>query len=225
MSSRQAQCSTIIPSATRQMWMNVHAAGRPDTGAPASSGIVEARWVPCSVRCCATRSPSPTRWCCSTEVGPRSPSIVRRMCSQALAALGTGGVVHHVRRDEVVEHGVVAGLHAVGTSRSRRPSALRSLTMPARLRGRRAVMPAGCPAGHCTSSMRQPSGSVTHVVQKSSVPSGEVGASASTPGWRARHVVVHASTWTTRWLRPPGSTGPGRVVDELDRDELVVRAA
>ena len=32
MSSRHAQCSTIMPSATRQMWMNVHAAARPDDG-------------------------------------------------------------------------------------------------------------------------------------------------------------------------------------------------
>ena len=30
MSSRHAQCSTITPSATRQMWMNVHAAARPE---------------------------------------------------------------------------------------------------------------------------------------------------------------------------------------------------
>jgi hypothetical protein len=29
---------------------------------------------------------------------------------QALAALGTGGVVHHVRRDEIVERGVVTRL-------------------------------------------------------------------------------------------------------------------
>ena len=79
MSSRHAQCSTIIPSATRQMWMNVHAVGRPDTVASASSGIVEALWVPCSVRCCATRSPSPMRWGCSTAIGPRSSSMVRRM--------------------------------------------------------------------------------------------------------------------------------------------------
>lgn len=39
MSSRQAQCSTISPSATRQRWMKVHAAGRPDGGMPASSGM------------------------------------------------------------------------------------------------------------------------------------------------------------------------------------------
>jgi len=69
MSSRQAQCSTSIPSATRQMCMNVHAAARPVTGASASSGIVDAWWVPCSVTCWTTRSPSLMRWCCSSSVG------------------------------------------------------------------------------------------------------------------------------------------------------------
>ena len=36
--------------------------------------------------------------------------MVRRMRLQAVAALGTGGVVHHVLRDQVVEAGVVARL-------------------------------------------------------------------------------------------------------------------
>jgi hypothetical protein len=41
-SSRQAQCSTIEPSATRQMWMKSHVIAFPLAGSPASSGIEEA---------------------------------------------------------------------------------------------------------------------------------------------------------------------------------------
>src|SRR3954447_25109731 len=37
-SSRQAQCSTIEPSTTRQMWMKSHAMAFPDGGSPANSG-------------------------------------------------------------------------------------------------------------------------------------------------------------------------------------------
>jgi hypothetical protein len=51
MSSRKAQCSTIIPSATRQRWIKVQAAARPEGLTGMSNGIVDARCVPCSVRC------------------------------------------------------------------------------------------------------------------------------------------------------------------------------
>ena len=67
MSLRQAQCSTTIPSATRQTRMKFHVVGRPDTGTPSRSGIVEARCVPCTVTCCTTRSRSATRWRSSNE--------------------------------------------------------------------------------------------------------------------------------------------------------------
>ena len=51
MSSRQAQCSTIIPSATLQMWMKFHAVARPETVSSARRGIVDARWDPRRVTC------------------------------------------------------------------------------------------------------------------------------------------------------------------------------
>jgi hypothetical protein len=107
MSSRHAQCSTITPSTTRQMWMNVHAVGRPDVGVSASSGIVDARWVPCSVRCCATRSPSPMRWCLFDRDRPEVVVDDAQDELQTVATLGTSRVVHHVRGGEIVDGGVV----------------------------------------------------------------------------------------------------------------------
>src|SRR3954454_21849248 len=79
-SSRQAQCSTIDPSATRQMWMNSQATAFPVGGRPASSGIVEATWRPCIVRCTTTRSSwATTRWIVAVGES-RSESSVARVC-------------------------------------------------------------------------------------------------------------------------------------------------
>lgn len=65
---------------------------------------------------------------------------------------------------------------------------------------------------------------MSQLVQKSSEPFGELGVSASSP-WAARRTTVacRSSVWMTRWLRPPGSTGPaGGIVDEFDADEFVL---
>ena len=198
MSSRHAQCSTIMPSATRQMWMKVHAVGRPETGAPASSGIVDARWVPCSVRCCATRSPSPMRWCCSTVTGPRSWSMVPRMSFETLAALRTGGVVDHVLGDEVVQHGVVAVLLAPEQLLDdvlRGSLAHRSPSRPPR---RPRVMPSVCPVGHRTSSVRSLCGSVTPSVAR---------ATARTPAYRDSWWSWHGARCVQSSMKPvSGST-------------------
>src|SRR3954447_8919648 len=73
-SSRQAQCSTIDPAVTRQMWTKSQATAFPVGGRSASSGIVEATCRPCMVRCTTTRSSwAMTRW--TVAVGwSRSPS-------------------------------------------------------------------------------------------------------------------------------------------------------
>src|SRR3954452_21174826 len=59
--------------------MNLHSMLRPVTALPLSNGIPDPRWVPCSVTCCATMSPSPTMWCCSMRTGPRSSSMLLRI--------------------------------------------------------------------------------------------------------------------------------------------------
>jgi hypothetical protein len=76
---------------------------------------------------------------------------------QALTPLGAGGMVDHVRGDQVVQDRFVPRLLPSEQLFDDVPWAARvprtHLLGPESVRSER-VMPSGCPSGHCTSSMR-----------------------------------------------------------------------
>ena len=158
MSSRQAQCSTSIPSATRQMWMNVHAAGRPVTG---SVGQQRHRGGPVGA---VQRHVLDDEVALADEVvlleagRPEVDLDGAQDRPQPLAALGAGGVVDHVGGHEVVQDRVVARPlppeqlldHVPGAARVGTRSSAPAPDPP----GRRASCRRDARSGHWTSSMR-----------------------------------------------------------------------
>jgi hypothetical protein len=90
--------------------MNVHVTGRPETGVPVSNGIVDAQWMPCN------REVLGDEIAVADEVvllrGQRTEVVVDDAQDEpeAVAALRSCRVVHHVVGDEIVEDGVVAVL-------------------------------------------------------------------------------------------------------------------
>jgi hypothetical protein len=74
-----------------------------------SSGMADSRWVPWMVICTVTRSPSARiEWvylCASHAGGYGAPDLL-----PAIAPMGAGGMVRHVRADQMIEAVVVLGV-------------------------------------------------------------------------------------------------------------------